>query len=115
MVLIISVIYNSLYWDNVSLMIYNTALDSLELLGLALSAIIVSFLLPSIEYLLKVWVLNSTIFQENLYDASNSLPERKYLTHGPDSSCFYILQGFSYLCLIHDSWMQLIPAFAGAL
>lgn len=62
MVLIISVFYNSLYWGNVSLMIYNTALDSVELLGLAVSAIIVSFLLPSIEYLLKVWMLNRTIF-----------------------------------------------------
>lgn len=75
MVLIISVFYNSLYWGNVSLMIYNTALDSVELLGLAVSAIIVSFLLPSIEYLLKVWMLNRTIFLGNLDDASNSLPE----------------------------------------
>lgn len=75
MLLLISVLYNSLYWGNISLMIYNTALDSVELLGLAMSAIIVSFLLPSIEYLLKVWMLNSTVFQGNLDDASNSVPE----------------------------------------
>lgn len=62
MVLITSVFYNSLYWGNVPLMIYNTALDSVELLGLAVSVIIVSFLLPSFEYLLKVWMLNRTIF-----------------------------------------------------
>lgn len=62
MVLIISVFYNSLHWGNVPLMIYNTALNSVELLGLAVSVIIVSFLLPFIEYLLKVWMLNRTIF-----------------------------------------------------